>query len=81
MRVTSLSLIALAVSAGYVQSIEAESFLSHQAYPAGVVEESRLDSHYAITSIDTEKLQYRREAAGLSAPIPLGLTVVRMRFA
>ncbi len=43
MRVTSLSLIALAVSAGYVQSVEAESFVSDQADTKGFVEDAKLD--------------------------------------
>jgi len=43
MRVLSLSLIALAVSAGYTQSVEAEAFVSDQADAKGFVEDAKLD--------------------------------------
>jgi imipenem/basic amino acid-specific outer membrane pore len=43
MRVISLSLIALAVSAGYVQSVEAEPFVSDQADAKGFVEDAKLN--------------------------------------
>lgn len=43
MRVMTLSLIALAVSAGYVQSVEAEPFVSDQADAKGFVEDAGFD--------------------------------------
>lgn len=43
MRVMTLSLIALAVSAGYVQSVEADPFVSDQADAKGFVEDAGFD--------------------------------------
>lgn len=43
MRALGLSLIALAVSAGYVQSVEAEAFVSDQAEAKGFVDDAKLN--------------------------------------
>ena len=48
MRAISLSLIALAVSAGYVQSIEAQAFVDDQAEAEGFIEDANLDVGFSV---------------------------------